>query len=99
MVLKQVYILHICMLQMNVILYLKKIFIIILFLRILDINCLLTLKAPRKPASENVVCLCRLLNILANFSNLFFAYQQTVWTQIRLLLKEQSDLGPHCLQK
>ena len=31
----------------------------------------LTLKAPRKPASENVVCLCRLLNILANFSNLF----------------------------
>ena len=32
----------------------------------------LTLKTPRKPASENVVCLCRLLNILANFSNLFF---------------------------
>ena len=31
----------------------------------------LTLKAPRKSASENVVCLCRLLNILANFSNLF----------------------------
>ena len=27
-----------------------------------------------------------------------FAYRQTVWTQIRLL-KEQSDLGPHCLQK
>ena len=24
-------------------------------------------------------------------------FQQTVWTQIRLLLKEQSDLGPHCL--
>ena len=22
---------------------------------------------------------------------------QTVWTQIRLLLYEQSDLGPHCL--
>ena len=34
----------------------------------------LTLKAPRKTASENVVCLCRLLNILANFSKLFFAY-------------------------
>ena len=50
-----------------------------------------TLKAPRKTASENVVCLCRLLNILANFSKLFFAYQQTVWTQIRLLLTEQSD--------
>ena len=31
----------------------------------------LTLKTPRKPASENVVYLCRLLNILANFSNLF----------------------------
>ena len=28
-------------------------------------------KTPRKPASENVVCLCCLLNILANFSNLF----------------------------
>ena len=35
----------------------------------------LTIKAPRKPASENVVCLCRLLNIPANFSNLVFAYQ------------------------
>ena len=33
--------------------------------------CGLTLKMPRKPASENVVCLCCLLNILANFSNLF----------------------------
>ena len=31
----------------------------------------LTLKTPRKTASENVVCLCRLLNILANFFNLF----------------------------
>ena len=31
----------------------------------------LTLKAPRKPTSENVVCLCRLLNILANFSTYF----------------------------
>ena len=31
----------------------------------------LTLKMPRKPASENGVCLCHLLNILANFSNLF----------------------------
>ena len=39
------------------------------------LNCcilrVLTLKMPRKPVSENVVCLC-LLNILANFSNLFF---------------------------
>ena len=46
----------------------------------------LTLKTPRKTASENVVCLCRLLNILADFSNLFFAYRQTVWTLIRLSL-------------
>ena len=28
-----------------------------------------------------------------------FAYRQTVWTLIRLLLEEQFDLGPHCLQK
>ena len=46
---------------------------------------ILTLKAPRKPASENVVCLCRLLHLLANFSNIFFAYMQTVWTQISLI--------------
>ena len=31
----------------------------------------LTLKTPKKPASENVVCLCRMLNILENFSDLF----------------------------
>ena len=37
----------------------------------------LTLKAPRKFASENVVCLCRLLHLLANFSNLHFPYRQT----------------------
>ena len=36
---------------------------------------------------------------LQTFQTYFFAYQQTVWTQIRLLLKEQSDLGPHYLQK
>ena len=29
----------------------------------------------------------------------YFTYRQTVWTQIILLLEEQSDLGPHCLQK
>ena len=28
-----------------------------------------------------------------------FAYRQTVWTLIRLPLEEQSDMGPHCLQK
>ena len=27
-----------------------------------------------------------------------FAYRQTVLIQIRLLLEEQSDLGPHCFQ-
>ena len=32
---------------------------------------ILTLKTPKKPASENAVCLCCLLNILKNFSNLF----------------------------
>ena len=57
----------------------------------------LTLKTPRKTASENVICLCCLLNILANFSNLFL-HTGKLWTQIRLLLEEQSDLGPHCLQ-
>ena len=36
-----------------------------------DVESTLALKAPRKTASENVVCLCRLLNILADFSNLF----------------------------
>ena len=34
-------------------------------------NGFLTLKMPRKPVSENVVCVCDLLNILANFSILF----------------------------
>ena len=58
----------------------------------------LTLKAPRQTASENVVCLCRLLNILANFLKLFFAYRQTVWTQIIELI-EPSHLDLCCLQK
>ena len=43
-----------------------------LHIKVEDINrTKLTLKAPRKTVSENVVCLCRLLNILADFSNLF----------------------------
>ena len=42
-----------------------------LFIRVYDHGIRLTLKTPRKPASENVVCLCHLLNILAIFSNLF----------------------------
>ena len=36
---------------------------------------------------------------LQTFQTYFFAYRQTVWTQVRLLLEEQSDLGPHCLQQ
>ena len=36
-----------------------------------DMWDILTLKNPRKPASENVVCLRRLLNILANFQAYF----------------------------
>ena len=59
----------------------------------------LILKMPRKTASEK----CRLFMSSAEYScKLFkpnFAYRQTVWTLIRLLLEEQSDLGPHCLQK
>ena len=62
-------------------------------------DSVLTLKMPRKTTSENVICLCRLLHLLANFSDILLAYRQTVWTMIRLLLEEQSDLGPHCLQK
>ena len=53
------------------------------FLHMLDTfllqTALLTLKMPRKPASENVVCLCRLLNILANFSNLFLHTGKQCW--------------------
>ena len=60
----------------------------------------LTLKMPRKPASENVICLWRLLNIFANFSNLSLHIgKQCGPEQSELLLEEQSDLGPHCLQK
>ena len=31
----------------------------------------LALEMPGRPTSENVICLCCLLNILANISNLF----------------------------
>ena len=45
----------------------------------------------------------RLFMLSAEYSSkLFkpiFAYRQTVWTLIRLLLQEQSDQGPHSLQK
>ena len=35
-------------------------------------HLLLTLKMPRKTTSENVICLCRLLHLLASFSNFFW---------------------------
>ena len=52
---------------------------------------------PRKPASENVVCLCRLLNIHANFSNLFLHTANSV-DPGQTAPRGQSELGPHCLQ-
>ena len=58
---------------------------------------LLTLKAPRKPASENVVCLCRLLNILAHFSNLFLHTGNSVDPD--QTAPKGADLGSYCLQK
>ena len=57
----------------------------------------LPLKHQEKSASGNVACLCRLLNILANFSNLFLHIDKQCGP--RLDLKEPSDLGPHCLQQ
>ena len=51
----------------------------------------------KKPASENVVCLCRLLNILANFSSLFLRTAKSV--EPDQTAPEQSDLGLHSLQK
>ena len=39
------------------------------------LHVVLTHKAPRKTASENVVCLCRLLNILADFLKEYFCIQ------------------------
>ena len=60
-----------------------------------DIISFLTLKAPRKPAPENVVCLLSSAEYSCKFFKPIFAYRQIVWIQIRL---EQSDLGPHCLQ-
>ena len=59
---------------------------------------LLTLKTPRKSASENVVCLCRLLNIPANFQT-YFCTQANKVDPDQTAPKEQSDLGPHCLQE
>ena len=48
----------------------------------------------QKKSSVYVVCWI----FLQTFQT-YFAYRKTVWTQVRLLLEKQSDLGPHCLQK
>ena len=37
--------------------------------------------------------------IFSQTSQSYFLHTGKLWTLIRLLLKEQSDLGPHCLQK
>ena len=44
--------------------------------------------------SVSHVC-CIYSNALQDY---FWSWKQTVWTLIRLFLKEQSDLGPYCLQ-
>ena len=64
-----------------------------------NMSCIakLTFKAPRKTASENVVCYMLSAEYSCGLFKTIFAYRQTVWILIRLL--EQSDLGPHCLQK
>ena len=58
-------------------------------LRCVDGGALLTLKMPRKSASENIVCLYRLLNTLAKFSNLFLHAGKL----------DQDQAAPHCLQE
>ena len=59
---------------------------------------LLSLKAPRKTASENVVCLSSAEYSCKLFKPIFCIQANSVDPD-QTLLKEQSDLGPHCLQK
>ena len=54
----------------------------------------LTLKAPRKNASENVVC-CKLLPKVTDELNI----EANGVDPEQTAPKEQSDLGPHCLPK
>ena len=50
---------------------------------------------PRKPASENVVCWI----FLQTFQICFSMQANSVDPDQTAALEEQSDLGPHCLQK
>ena len=53
------------------------------------------------PATHLLRKKCHLLKLSAVCKylcqGLISAYRQTIWTQIRLLQEEQSDLVPHCL--
>ena len=47
---------------------------------------------------SNSPCIPTSPHLEGNFDRCIIkAYWQAVWTHIRLLLEEQSDLGPHCL--
>ena len=48
---------------------------------------------------EIVVWLLGLLHLSKYTSDLISSWKQTLWTHIRLLLKEPSDLGSYCLHK
>ena len=43
---------------------------------------------------ENVCCFLRPLHIFKCTSDFFWSWKGTLWSLIRLLLREQSDLGP-----
>ena len=66
-------------------------------------TCFHSIQLNPKNAKKICIWKCSLFMLSAEYSCKFFkpivAYRQTVWTLIRLLLEEQSDLGPHCLQK
>ena len=57
----------------------------------------LTLKMPRKPASENVVCLCCLLNILQSFQT-YFCIQANSVDPDQTAPRGAVRFGPHCFQ-
>ena len=51
----------------------------------------ITLKASRKTASENVVCLCRLLNILADFLKKYFCIKANSVDPDQTAPKDKAD--------